>query len=220
MKVTQYTKHEKAIAEADSGGIYERWLWGLRLLHDPGAMSSPASLRHGVTEQLTAAARGAGLRLSEREIRYRLQCARAYPTEGQIGKVLADFAAWWDIIQARFPAVERDLAEPDYDWRTGAQRRRDTLRAMALASDAQQELFPADQFDEASMVSSMRTHADSLAALAARMSERCRMRLDYVAQLEGALRSAGRADGTWETAAALLAEVAGTEIAAEVEDIA
>lgn len=84
MKTTQYVKQEKAIAVADSGGIRARWLWGLRLLRDSDAMSSEKSLRHGVTEQLIAAAKSSGLKLSAREIQARLQCARAYPTEAQI----------------------------------------------------------------------------------------------------------------------------------------
>lgn len=81
MKVTQYVRQERAIASADSGGIRERWIWGLRLLRDPDAMSSPKSLRHGVADQLMAAAARAGRKLSDREIRWRLQCARTYPTE-------------------------------------------------------------------------------------------------------------------------------------------
>jgi hypothetical protein len=97
----------------DGSGIRQRWLYGLRLLRDPQAISqngNGASLRHGVAEQLVKAAAERGLKLSAREIRYRLQCARTYPTEFQIGNAITDFGSWFALIQARFPVYE---AEPD-----------------------------------------------------------------------------------------------------------
>jgi len=39
--------------------------------------------------------------LSAREIRYRIQCARAYPTEKEFGNAIAEFQSW------------RDLADPE-----------------------------------------------------------------------------------------------------------
>lgn len=71
VKTTQYVRQEKAIASADSSGIRERWLWGLRLLNDAEKMSaSGGSLRHGVAEWLIAAsgadAKGRNLLASRR----------------------------------------------------------------------------------------------------------------------------------------------------------
>lgn len=106
MKTTQYVRQEKAIAVADSGGIRQRWIWGLRLLRDAEAMSSPKSLKNGVVDQLVAAAKSAGLKLSEREIRYRLQCARAYPTEAQFRHVESEFEDWSALRAEGFPARE------------------------------------------------------------------------------------------------------------------
>lgn len=102
MKTTQYVRQEKAIATADSNVIRERWLWGLRLLRNPAAMSSEKSLRHGITDQLVAAAQAAGLKLTAREIQRRLQCARTYPTEAQMRRVTSDFESWFDLLKADF----------------------------------------------------------------------------------------------------------------------
>ena len=71
-------------------------------------MASEKSLKHGVTEQLIAAAKRAGFKLSQTEIRYRLQCARTYSTEGQIANAVGDFGSWHDLIQARFPPYKAD----------------------------------------------------------------------------------------------------------------
>lgn len=77
MKTLRYVKQEKSIALCDGGAIRGRWRWGLRLLRDPEAMSTEKSLKHGISEQLVAGAKRADLKLSEREIRYRIQCAKA-----------------------------------------------------------------------------------------------------------------------------------------------
>lgn len=99
MKLTQYTRQEAAIAAAETNGIRQRWLYGLRLLADD-AMMSPGGggLRHGASASLIQAARTRGLKLSATEIRRRLQCARRYPTEAQISQVLADFKTWFDLL--------------------------------------------------------------------------------------------------------------------------
>ena len=34
--------------------------------------------------------------------------SKAYPTEGQIAKILGDFATWWDLSDARFPPYKAD----------------------------------------------------------------------------------------------------------------
>jgi hypothetical protein len=147
MKTTQYVRQERAIAVADSGGIRERWLWGLRLLRDPEAIAPGGGLKHGVTDQLVAAATGSGMKLSAREIRRRLQCARAYPTEAQIGRAVADFGSWRDLADANFPPIEVDPSEPHADHRTDAERDHDRARALAEMVGRQGALFPLRDFE-------------------------------------------------------------------------
>lgn len=148
MKTTQYVRQEKAIAVADSGGIRQRWLWGLRLLRDSDAMSeSGKSLKHGVTDQLIAAAKSAGLKLSDREIRRRLQCARTYQTESQIGRAVADFETWRDLSDANFPEYDAAEDEPLADHRTDAERDHDRARALIDLIGEQGALFPLRDFE-------------------------------------------------------------------------
>jgi hypothetical protein len=147
MKTTQYVRQEKAISVADSGGIRQRWLWGLRLLRDTDAMSSPKSLRHGVAEQLTAAAKASGLKLSEREIQRRLQCARTYQTEAEIRHAVSDFETWHDLVGAGFPAYEAPEGEPLADHRTDAERDHDRARALVDLIGEQGSLFPLRDFE-------------------------------------------------------------------------
>jgi hypothetical protein len=145
--MSQYVRQEQAIAAADSGGIRQRWLWGLRLLRDPERMSSSRSLRHGVTEQLIAAAKANCLKLSTREIQARLQCARAYPTEAQISRSTADFEHWSALVQANFPPYEAPEGEPPADHRTDAERVQDRARALLDFTGEQGSLFPLRDFE-------------------------------------------------------------------------
>src|SRR6266568_1240776 len=113
MKITQYVQQERAIARADAGGIYERCIWGLRLKNDPDAFAKGSSQpKPGQIDQLVAAAKAAGLKLSRREVQYRLQCARAYPTEAQIAHACAQYEGWSDLRIAGFPAFEVSPDEP------------------------------------------------------------------------------------------------------------
>lgn len=148
MKTTQYVKQEKAIAFADSGGIRARWLWGLRLLRDPEAFNPGSSqLKPGRIDELTKAAIAAGLKLSEREIRYRLQCARTYPTEAQIRHACAEFEDWSGLRAAEFPAYEAPEGEPPADHRTGSERDNDRARALMDLVGEQGSLFPLSHFE-------------------------------------------------------------------------
>ena len=116
MKTTQFIRQLKAIEAAEASGIRERWLFGLRLLRNPDYVTeSGKSLRHGVAEQLIAAAgRNAKgrKRLSEQEIQRCLRLARAYPTEAQIRHAVTDFETWRDIVAAGFPPYEAPEGEP------------------------------------------------------------------------------------------------------------
>lgn len=149
MKTTQYTSIEKKIARNEKGSIRDRWQYGLRLLHDPEATTDRGkSLKNGVTEQLIKIATHRGLKLSAQEIRRRVQCARAYPTESQFGHAMTEFTTWFDLIQAGFPPFPVDpIDDKPADHRTRAERKRDLARAVLDAVGMQEALFPLDQFE-------------------------------------------------------------------------
>lgn len=148
MKTTQYIRQERAISASAIADIRERWLWGLRLLRDPDAFApGSAQLKPGRADELIKAAKAAGFKLSEREIRYRLQCARAYPTEAQIRHACAEFEDWSELRAAGFPAFEAPDGELPADHRTDAERKRDRARAIADLIGEQGALFPLDTFE-------------------------------------------------------------------------
>lgn len=208
MKTLQYLKQEKAIAFCDGGSIRGRWRWGLRLVRDAEAISSEKSLKHGISEQLVAAAKRAGLNLSEREIRYRIQCARAYPTEGQIGKALADFATWWDLIQARFPPYPADPSDPPADHRDNAERHRELARQLMSHASEQLDLFPLDTFDQAtSTLSQLQVYTEEQDALTARFVARGASRREYLERL--ILAVDGDLSSTWGVAQERLSAIEG-----------
>jgi hypothetical protein len=136
MRVTRYLRLEKNIAASDTGGIIERWRYGRRLLMDDTATTPNGNLRHGLLARLIPEAAAAGYKLSEREIQYRLQCAKAYLTEAEIRTAGADFVDWTALREAGFPPVElppeadpgephdpRDADEKWRDFRNAARQR-------------------------------------------------------------------------------------------------
>ncbi len=72
-------------------------------------------IRHGTAQRLIEASARDGRALSEREIRYRLQAGRAYPTRDQIGRAIADFSTWYDLAFANFPAFPAPEGALPYD---------------------------------------------------------------------------------------------------------
>jgi hypothetical protein len=184
MKLAQYTNQEKAIAAADSGGIRQRWMWGLRLLRDQEKIARGGGLRHGVAEALISAAAKRGHKLSASEIRYRLQCGRTYPTEAQIAKVLGDFETWWDLIQARFPPFDAPLGETPADWRTATERQHDLARALAELTGRQNSFWPLSQFEpEETTLKELVAYADEQDELTGRFVTRGRERRQELGEL-------------------------------------
>jgi hypothetical protein len=199
VKTQQYLKQEKAIAFCDGGSIRGRWRWGLRLLRDPTAMASEKSLRHGVSEQLITVAKRAGLNLSEREIQWRLQCARTYPTEGQIRTASSDFSTWYDLRVANFPPYPADPLDPPADHRDDAERHRDLARQLMNHATDQLELFPLDTFDQAtSTLEELQRYTEEQDALTARFVARGASRRDYLERL--ILAADGDLSTTWGVA--------------------
>lgn len=114
-RYTRYLRLEKNIAASDTGGILERWRYGREVVTDPRFATEAGNLQHGALAKLIALAKSADSSITDREIQYRLACARAYPTEAEIRTVCSDFKVWSDLRAAGFPPVEVvDPGEP-YD---------------------------------------------------------------------------------------------------------
>ncbi len=200
MKTAQYVRQEKAIAAAVVNDVRQRWLWGLRLLRDSEAMSeSGKSLKHGVTDQLIAAAKAAGIKLSATEIQRRLRCARTYQTESQIRHAVTDFETWHDLVAANFPTFDADPEESLADHRTDDEKKRDAARRLAEIVGEQGSLFPLDQFEPTqATVKDLRDYAEQMAELTERFAKRDRERLAYVEELAEA--ADGDESVTWQEA--------------------
>jgi hypothetical protein len=128
MRYARYLRLEKYIVASDTGGIVERWKYGRRLREDRTATTPRGGLKNGVLERLLGNAAARGYKLSEREIQYRLKCARAYLTEAEIRTAGAEFGDWTALRKAGFPTVEvpeqGKLYEP-YDPRDTDEKVRD-----------------------------------------------------------------------------------------------
>lgn len=208
MKTTQYVRQEKSIAAADSGGIRERWLWGLRLLRDPDAFSPGSSqLKPGRADELVKASAAAGRKLSEREIQYRLRVARTYSTEAEIAQALAEFPSWTALINSGFPSYEAPEGEPPADHRTEAERKRDHARALADQLGEQGALFPLSDFEPiTTTLKDLVAYAAEMAELTERFAARDRERHQYLNALIGA--ADGDLSMTWQDAHDRLGEAA------------
>lgn len=210
MKTTQYVRQEKAISAADRGGIRERWMWGLRLLRDPEAMSSEKSLKHGVTDELIATATARGYKLSAREIQRRMQCARTYRTEGQIRRVLADFETWDELSRANFPPYEADENEPLADHRTETEQEHVRARALLDLIGEQGALFPASMFEPVeTQLKDLVAYAEEMRDLTSRFVKRDEERRAYLNRLIEA--AGGDLSVTWQEAQRRLNETDSTE---------
>lgn len=203
MKTTQYLRQEKAIASADAGGMRERWMWGLRLLRDPEAFSPGSSqLKPGRADELIHAAQAAGRKLSEREIRRRLQCARTYRTESEFGRAVAEFSSWSDLADANFPQFDGEPGDAPADHRTEIERRTDRARALADLAEMDSDqltLFPLDRYEpNESTLKDLADYADEMSAMTERFLKRDERRREYVDRLVEA--SGGDMSATWQDA--------------------
>lgn len=200
-----YRRIEKAIAAADAGTVWERWLYGRRLLCDPSATTPDGELRPGKMAELIEAAHRAGVHLTEDEIRARLEAARAYPCESQIRRARAVFGAWDALTEAGLPECEAEPGELPYDPRTAAERAQQAERQLALGEPDQLALFtlfPDDQFSELSTLAELRKYAAEMAAWTDRQARKDADRLAYVSALADAV--GGDESKTWAEAQAAL----------------
>jgi hypothetical protein len=200
--LSRYLQQEKRITATDTGGIWERWRWGLRLLNDTARITKNGNLRHGVLDELTQVPTAGGRKLSEREIQYRLKAARAYPTEAQIRRSTSDFATWSDLVQAGFPPYEASPDEPPADARDADERAHDHARQLAELAGDQLSLFPDDMFGPLATLAELAKYAEDMRDLTARFVQRDAERADYLLQLIAAVD--GDMSATWEQAERLL----------------
>jgi hypothetical protein len=200
MKTTQYIRQENAIAAADAGGMRERWMWGLRLLRDADAFAPGSSqLKPGRSDELVASAKAAGRKLSEREIRRRLQCARAYRTESEFGRAVAEFSSWSDLADANFPQFPGEDGDLPADHRTDTERKRDFARAVADMVGEQGTLFPLDRYEPTeATLKDLEDYYAEMSGLTERFAKRDRERREYLDRL--AEVAAGDMSTTWQSA--------------------
>lgn len=200
MRDSKYLRYEKRIAASDNGGILERWAMGQALLADAKKMTAAGNLKHGALEKLLAEAKAAGYPVTDREIRYRLQCARAYATEAEIGTACSDFKTWSDLRAAGFPVVQVFLdsdTEP-FDPRDESEKRRDAARELARRGQeaaGQLSLFPDDKYSEMSTLSELAKYAAEMAEITERYAHRDEERGEYLRSLVDAV--GGDMSKTW-----------------------
>jgi hypothetical protein len=203
-----YTRHEKAIAAADRGGIRQRWEYARRLLCDPLATTPAGNLRNGVIAALIEAARKAGVKLSEREIQYRLRTGRTYPCASQITHICAAYESFGALRAADFPGVDAGPGEEPYDPRGAVEKARAIDQQLSLGGpeDPAQlplfEWFPDDRFDELATLAELRKYAEESARWTERHARKDQERFEYLERLSAAV--GGDENKTWEEAQAAL----------------
>lgn len=206
-----YGRLEKAIAAADTGSIRQRWEYARRLLMDRTKTTEAGNLKNGVIDGLIAAARRQGIQnVNRREIQYRLQAGKTYPSEAHITHVGARYEHWTALREAGFPAVQLPLGtdtEP-FDPRTAEEKARDAGEAIDRAAQkagGQLELFDYFNdaaFDELSTIAELRKYAVDMYEWTERQARRDRERLAYVNRLSAAVD--GDESKTWIEAQAAL----------------
>jgi hypothetical protein len=112
MRLGEYGRIEREISAAGNGTIYHRWRYGRRLMCDAEITTPNGNFRHGAMAKLI---RASGGKLSERELQYRREVARAYPKRSQITQASAGFEYWWALISAGFPPYDGELDELPYN---------------------------------------------------------------------------------------------------------
>jgi hypothetical protein len=204
VKIDRYRKIERDIATHESGNIWERWRYGRLLLVDDGATTPNGHLRNGVLEQLLQAAEAVNATLSEREVRYRLQAGRQYPTEVQIRHAVAEYRTWHDLAQSGFSQVGDSEDGRPFDPRTDSELRGAAARHNPLPHGWEQlSLFP--HAEDTDTLADLRRYLEEMEEITARYSERDSQRRDYFNQLLKAVN--GDESATYAQARALLADL-------------
>ena len=186
MRYERYRRIEQAVAASDSGGIWERWRYGRRLLCDAEATTPNGNLQHGVLDKLKRGAARSNRKLSDREIQRRLQCARTYPTESQIRQCLADFETWNDLHLANFPLETDEL------------RQQSDRRGARLIERAGYDESLFDHFEKTATLAEIKVWADEQDEITARFVDVGQRRQLMLADLVKAV--GGDLSKTWDEA--------------------
>lgn len=187
MRYERYKRIDNAIKASDSGGIWERWRYGRRLVCDDQMTTPKGNLRDGKMEWLI---RHSGA--SRREIQHRLQCAKAYPQESQLRTASAQYGSWFALREAGFPPVSATEGERPYNPletdEIVQQQEKATRRA---AEDAQYDdgaLIPRDAFPDSTPMPEIDRWTDQELELQARGMGRAQRRRFYV---DGLIKAGG-----------------------------
>lgn len=201
-----YGRLETAIIAADTGSIRQRWEYARRLLVDRSKTTPDGRLKNGVLDGLIAAAARQGIKISRREIQYRIQAGRTYASEAEYAQLVAHHETWKEVIQAGFPAVglPLDASLEPFDPRTPEERARDAGEAIDLIAGkpgGQLELFgyfKETAADELSTIGELRKYATEMSEWTQRQAKRDRERIAYVNMLSAAV--GGDESKTWAEA--------------------
>jgi hypothetical protein len=156
-----------------------------------------ALLAAGVVVGLIVGSAGAiASRYHMSEIRWRMQRARTYPTESQIGRALADFESWNALVVAGFPTYEPKLDEPLADHRSITERNRALAGRAAEAVGDQLSMFPLDRFEPVdTTLKQLVEYREEQDKLTARFLEHGRKRGEYLDAMLAAVE--GDESRTW-----------------------
>lgn len=195
MRFGELARIEREISASDNGTIYGRWRYGRRMLCDSEITTPNGNFRHGVMAKLI---RASGGKLSERELQYRREVAKAYPNRSQITQASAAFKYWWSLISAGFPLYESEEDELPYNplqteelvkqHETGTERRGEDDRYEGGGIFPRSEfeegaLIPRDTFPDATPMREVDRWAEEEVELASRHAERAQKRRRYVDSL-------------------------------------
>jgi hypothetical protein len=106
---------ERRIAADEKGGILHRWHYGRDLLPKKVTQAGEPSerLEYGLIDLLIKDAGRHGLKVSRREIQYRMRCAEAYDTEEICARAVRIFGSWEALRDAGFPPGEGEEIDAD-----------------------------------------------------------------------------------------------------------
>jgi hypothetical protein len=205
---TAYRRLERTIATADTGVIRARWEYGRRLLCDRAATTPDGDLLAGVLAGLIEAARKAGEKLTEEEIRRRIQLGATYPCDSQITEICARYDSWEALRAGEFPAVAPADGDEPHDPRTAIEKARSVEKQLAFGEPADPsqltlfDYFPPERFDEHTTLAELAKYADESAEWTARHARKDEARAEYLKRLINA--AGGNLAATWEQAQAAL----------------
>lgn len=111
-RASVYLKLERKIATVGADDVIRRWEYGQELLK---AKAGKKKLPDGLIDDLVKDAERDGMKVSRREIQYRVRCAEVYASKAQLRKIVCTIGPWSEIIAAGFPEISIDEIAVDPD---------------------------------------------------------------------------------------------------------